>query len=230
MEYILYISIQNPCVADGKAIMHQLTIFTNLTKIAALIYLLAMATGGYRGKGPRRILIPLIIPVSIALNWLSGGIGGLLFSLSGIAVASLCLFPLSLWNRLPRSGFVDASAVGTIFGPTGSIAVFAIALILQVVEWLVGGRSTSIRDRFAGYAFSFASSFTTDAQSSPFTAIEAKKVMIDEYRIIDEMGGDSFRREHEFLDAPPQLNSLTLPWRARLALATLSILISGLFI
>ncbi|MBN1164888.1 MAG: hypothetical protein JXB45_09940 [Candidatus Krumholzibacteriota bacterium] len=202
---------------------------TNFLKILAILFVLISASGRFNRKKLLNLATLTIIPLSILIYWSGEGTAGLLFSLSGLTVASCCSLPFFWRDKITLTELLTSGAMGGIIGPFGSALVFLIMLTLYLTQQLLNAHTTLISDRFSHFDLGFGATFTTTDHKSSLTRIEAKRIMLAETRNFDVE--TSSLRFHDGIPATdPDSGHRTLPWGGKLALATLAILITGLFI
>jgi hypothetical protein len=198
---------------------------TLFLKLLAIFFIFAILTNNSKKTIP--LTIVYIAVISIAIHTLRDGLTGLYFSTSGITISFFLTIPIHFHfnNNTTKSKFAYSTAVGAITGPLGSILVFMIFFLIfflflavskffkpqQLVLSNIQPMIIPIQGPTPG----------EENLKSQLARIEASR-MDNENDYIDDI--KSSERER---------NSLRLrfdPWKTILAMSTLAVIITGVFV
>ena len=210
--------------------MDALMLQTSTLKILAVLLVLASASERFRLKKGAAVITFLLIPAPIIIYWYSEGINGMLFSIYGLSVAFLCGFPFLLSKKVTFAELSISLTVGGIVGPLGSLLIFLIVFTIYIVQYILGSDTTTVNDHLLNHTFNFDTVFSAEDKKSPLARIEAKKILLAECRNYSGMGSAAINLNNGIPSIHYFIKHQTLTWGAKLALATLSILITGFFI
>ena len=198
---------------------------TLIIRLIAVLFVFALLRISGRGKetGRETVLYLFVITASATVNLLRSGGGGFLTTLIGAMVAFAVSAPLVARGRAASRDIVSTVAAGSLLGPLGGLAAVAIATMIYIVQ-RSPGRQPVPMDRFVPR---FADS---GAVLKPFG--RSVLAMIENRRLRRDPGKsrDSAAVTDRDTDALRQAGIEMMPWRTSLAVATLAVMMTGLFI
>jgi len=200
-------------------------LLTNALKILAVILVLAAV---YCRQNRRSLLTPVAVTAlaaSLAINVIRGGTGGLIFSISGIALTAVFSLPLYKLGRISRNEAATTLAVGGILGPFGSVIVLLIVTALYALQRILGTGRIPVNECIHGMPARCAGDYMPDDIKSPIAEIEARRMLTTEELEIGR--GDPYYDpwEDRFKSHGAGRTQNILPLQAKLALAALAVLI-----
>ena len=194
---------------------------TVLNLLAAIFIM----TATYSIGRPR---IQLVVAIAAALVapaafGIAGGLQGLVFSLAGGAIALVLTMPLALFGHISRTDVLVSIALGGTLGALQYGMVFAVATAFLMVQRILKIDSPSA-DARAGGEGRHAGLIASDEQSA-LVEIEAMKILRKDRREFEELA----RREGLAAREPCETGApaVLFPWTAKLAVATLAVLMVG---
>lgn len=201
---------------------------TGFIRIVGIVIVLVLTFGKSKNRPMILVILFSAIAGSVALHRTGNGADGIIYPVSGMAVAALFNLYIFLRKKISFGEFAATLAIGAIAGGTGSIFLFLIAFSMDLVQKALGAERTMLRDRFAPSSLAPHSSQFCTGRGSSLARIEAQRLIKSESI-----------EEHAPIGVDPvpggtgcgiALRGITLPWGVRIGLATLVILMSGLFV
>ena len=155
------------------------------------------------------------------------GFDGLRFSLLGMIAATALTVPLYMLKRVTRTEFAISCAFGGILGFVGSSIAFLIAYMLLAIQHFLEADSVFVSDHIIPVSTTSGAEFLTKDEKSALAEIEARKILRSDSKQFKNLNFEnkntddvpSHKRGHRHVDI--------LPWRVKLALAALTILMFG---
>ena len=200
---------------------------TAMLRFMAVAFVILAATAGTRRRFFSSILAVSAFSASIAWHVNGTGWAGLLYALSGSAVAFLATFPLLGMRRLSREELHISIALGSMLGLACAAMVFLVAYLFLAVQALLRADFIRIQEGMVEISHRSETDLLLMDEKSALAEIEAYKILRSE--------GLDFQK-HYLL--PARLNDLSaispsqryvniLPWPAKLAFGTLAVLMYG---
>lgn len=189
---------------------------TLILRLTAVIFVFALLRICRRKKetGRETVLYLIVVTASATVNLLRDGGGGFLMTLIGAIAAFAVAAPLLAKDRIALRDIAAPVAAGSLLGPLGGLAAIAIAAVIYIIQRAVG-RQPIVQDRLVP-KFSPSGAGTTPASRSILAIIENRRLRKAAPAIEDE------NRVTATIDM--------LPWRTSLAVATLAVLMTDMFI
>jgi len=171
------------------------------------------------------LAMPALIIAPIAF-YVADGIDGLVYSLAGAGAALLLTGPLTFFNVISGSELIVSVALGGTLGTIQYVVVFCIATALVSVQRFLKVESAYAGDALVSPSPTYGSALLAVDEKSALVEIEAFKILRKDRKDISEA---------EFLEnwvvqgeeAHGYERAKFLPWCAKLALATLTVLMLG---
>ncbi len=192
-----------------------------LNILPALFIMAAMFT-----PGKQRLQVALALAAAVAAPAVNGaisGVEGIVFSLAGGALALVFTMPLSLFGHISRTDVLVSVALAGMLGAVQYAAVFGIAFVFLVVQRLFKIESGPAAG--LGRADREGAGLLALNEQSALVEIEAMKILRKDEKEFEELA----RREgYAGLDCDaPGAPSFLFPWPAKLAVATIAVLMIG---
>jgi hypothetical protein len=200
---------------------------TVMLRFLAVAFIILAATAGTRKRFFTSVLALTAFSASIAWHVKSGGSEGVLYALSGVAVAILASLPLLRMKRISRAELFVSIALGSMLGLACSSMVFLVAYLFLAVQAALRADFVLIQEGMVE---------TTPRCDADLLLLDEKSALaeIEAYKILRSEGFDF--KKHYLL--PARLNDLSavspsqryvniLPWPAKLAFGTLAVLMYG---
>lgn len=211
----------------GWTDMKGLATDTTMLRFLAVALVILAATGGTRKRYFSRILATAAFFASIAFHLNGAGSVGILYALSGMAVAFIAAFPLFRMRRISEAELLVSLALGGMLGFACSAMVFLVAYLFLSIQVMLRADFVRIQEGMVDVAPRCDTDLLLMDEKSALAEIEACKILRSE--------GFDFRK-HYLL--PARLNDLSaispsqryvniLPWPAKLAFGTLAVLMYG---
>jgi hypothetical protein len=182
---------------------------TNVIRLIAVFLVFVLSSRRQkRSSADLRVYIA-ILTCSTAIYSLAEGIDGLSYSLSGAGIALLFISPFMISGGITRTETAASLSVGSILGPFGSLVAMGIVSTLYLLQILLGARSTASAGRFARREA--AGQGEPERPGSYILLLEKKRMKRSEEKARGEM-------------------DWILSWQTGLALATLMVLMTGIFV
>jgi hypothetical protein len=189
---------------------------TLILRLTAVIFVFALLRICRRKKetGRETVLYLIVVAASATVNLLRDGGGGFLMTLIGAIAAFAIAAPLLAMDRIALRDVAAPVAAGSLLGPLGGPAAIAIAAVIYVLQ-RSAGRQPVVSDRFIPIHAD------TGLSAKPYgnsilAILENRRFRKNPFNAMNE--GVMI----------PQLDML--PWRASLAVATLAVMMTDLFI
>jgi hypothetical protein len=197
---------------------------TLILRLIAVLFVFALIRVCGRGKdtGRETVLYLVVVAASAIVNLLRSGGGGFLMTLIGAIAAFALSAPFVAKGRAAPRDITAAVAAGSLLGPLGGLIAVAIASVICIVQ-RSPGQESPLMDRFA-------SRFRESA--GPFIPQGRSILAIVENRRLRKGCGMRARGASAALEseAGDRSDIETIPWRTSLAVATLAMLMTGIFI
>lgn len=152
------------------------------------------------------------------------GADGLVFSLAGASLALMLTMPLSLFGHVSRPGVLVSVALGGMIGAVQYSIVFAIATLFLAIQRVLRVE-TIAEPAFGGMPSARRGGFLAVDEQSALVEIEAMKMLHRDSAELEKLA----ELEGLSIDAADASRTIvqTMPWEAKLALATLAVLMIG---
>ncbi len=204
---------------DGRFFMQ-----TAILKTAAVIILLYSAFFRPSRRSPSMtVLLSMLIGI-LYIYWTKDGIDGIIFSASGILIATAGALACHIVNRITAVEYLATTAIGAITGPVGTIFIILIIFIMNTIQKISGNETTETKERFFRH-------FAENEEIIPCVDghLRMSTAEINWLMKTEEITSDPDRSDvgNDRIEASLQK---IFPWGTKLALATLTILISGVFL
>jgi hypothetical protein len=217
--------IRKDCPWREKAVSYWET-ETLILRLIAVLFVFALLRVCRRGKetGRETVLYLIVVTASAIVNLLRTGGGGFLMTVIGAMAAFAVSAPLLASDRVALRDVAAPVAAGSLLGPLGGLAAIAIAAAIHIVHRSTGVQP-AVMDRIAP-RFSDHGAWPMASCSSVLAVLENRKLrgIPREYR--DARLADA--GENDGAAAPAFIE--TLPWTTSLAVATLAVLMTDMFI
>lgn len=216
-------------------------------KVIAVAFVITTSMIKSRKSGILLSSVVLLLLFASGIHIASEGIRGLFPSAAGVALACLTVLPLYLSRRISSSDFLVTIAAGGIMGISGYIPIIGISCLLILVQWLfrLNGPIPVTAPYYSKlehepdtgkeeHESSIEWSQTTESDHSrddqlahlrKDNSAKIKKVM-ERSSIKTHSLSDLARNERINQDR----RVLIMPWRMKIALSTLAVLIIGISI
>jgi len=190
---------------------------TLILRLIAVLFVFALLRICRRKKetGRETVLYLIVVTASATVNLLRDGGGGFLMALIGAIAAFAVAAPLLAMDRIALKDIAAPVAAGSLLGPLGGLAAIAIAAIIYIVHQSPGVQP-KMTDRLVP---KFTGPDTGQRKScrSILTILESNRLrkipMEDRDDIVETDSGIEL-----------------LSWRTSLAVATLAVLMTDMFI
>ncbi|MCD6379794.1 hypothetical protein J7M07_05040 [bacterium] len=192
---------------------------TMFLKLLAVLFILVILTSNSK----RNLLTSIIVVaiMSISVHTFRDGINGLYFSVSGIVISFFLTIPIHFNRKTTKSRFVYSTVAGAITGPLGSILVFTILFFFLALSRLFKSQQLVFSNIQQMMVPIQPTSLGEENLKSQLARIEANRMNEE-----NNYGNSSQSLETE--RKSPQLR--TGPWKTILAMSTLAVIITGMFI
>ena len=191
---------------------------TMILRLIAVLFVFALLRVCERRKetGRETVLYLIVVAASATVNLLRAGGGGFLMTLIGAMAAFAVSAPLIATDRTSLRDIAAPVAAGSLLGPLGGLAAIAIAATIYIVQ-RSPGRQPATMDRLIPR---FADPGTG------FKPIGRSVLSILENRRL----GKPLWRCQDNRDSGTAAGIEVVPWRTSLAVATLAVLMTDMFI
>jgi hypothetical protein len=237
MERILFsyrvwdhFSVRAAC--PGKVCMDYLELHSEALRIMAVVFVIASIADGKAGRRQESrgiLLASIVIPLAAIAHSLGSGISGAVYSLSGAATAGLISAVLSTGRPAAGQRTVSAAAAGSIFGPSGALFIFIVYYVLDIAQKMLRADRSCMSDLLPGRMLRAELIFGgAENNAGPLGKWLRRPGQSERpgSAAADEAGGGN----EESTGGGDRLELAVMPWRIKLALASLSVLLSGIFI
>ena len=160
----------------------------------------------------------------LVIYWTKDGTAGVIFSISGILTATAGVIACHIVKRITTVEYLTTAAIGAITGPGGTIFIILIVFIMSVLQKISGNETTETKDRFFRHFAENEEIIPCTDRPFRISTAEMNWFLKMENGISNPEESDD---ENDMIGVSRQK---ILPWGTKLALATLAILISGVFI
>jgi len=197
-----------------------------LRLIAAFFILVTAFDWSREGRIIKFLAFPVIVAAAV-FHYRCTGFDGLRISLLGMITATALTVPLYMLKRVTRTELAISCAFGGILGFVGSSIAFLIAYILLAIQHFLEADSVFVSDHIIPVSTTSGAEFLTKDEKSALAEIEARKILRS-----DSKQFKNLNFENKYTDDVPSHKSGhrhvdILPWRVKLALAALTILLFG---
>ena len=189
---------------------------TLILRLTAVIFVFALLRICRRKKetGRETVLYLIVVTASATVNLLRAGGGGFLMTLIGAMAAFAVAAPLLAKDRIALRDIAAPVAAGSLLGPLGGLAAIAIAAVIYFIQ-RAAGRQPAVQDRLVP-KFARSATGTIPTSRSILAILENRRLKKPAPAIQDE--------------GPITASIDILPWRTSLAVATLAVLMTDMFI
>ena len=190
--------------------------------LAILVLFYATLRKGEDKTGAITAVVMLTI-FSLVIRAMDSGIYGVILAFGGILTAIICTAFHYNDRKISSGEFMISAAIGAMVGPAGAAVLFLIVMSLSIAQRLLGADTIRLRDRYAGCLVEPSPSLAGDGYESSREWLGASKRARD----TAEEPGEARVPDYARLTA---IVIPTLSWGAKLAIAALAVVFSGLFI
>jgi len=178
-----------------------------------------------RNKLLLSLALPILLVAPIAFC-LAAGSDGLVYSLAGMGAALLLTLPLKMFRVISGSELIISIALGGALGASQYAVAFCIATAFLSVQRFLKVESAPRLGALAGSPAGYGSGLLAADEKSALVEIEALKIL---HRDRKDISDEEFAlgREPQGEAAHGFGRAQFLPWCAKLALATLTVLMLG---
>ncbi len=190
---------------------------TLLLRLIAVLFVFALLRicRGKKETGRETVLYLIVVTASATVNLLRSGGGGFLLSIIGAIAAFSVSAPLLARDRIVQRDLAAAVAAGSLLGPLGGTAAIGLAAAIYLMQRATG-LQPALRDRLI------------PSLAGPAAAADASHLSI--LAILERRGSRKTAADHFSIPAGASAGIAALPWRASLAVATLAVLMTGMFV
>ena len=161
------------------------------------------------------MLYLIVVTASATVNLLRAGGGGILMTLIGAIAAFAVAAPLLAMDRIALRDIAAPVAAGSLLGPLGGLAAISIAAVIYIVQKSPGAQP-AMTDRLIP-GFTRPDTVPGASCCSILSILESKRLRKITMEDRDDSAGTASGIE-------------LLPWRTSLAVATLAVLMTDMFI
>ena len=199
---------------------------TLILRLITVLFVFALLRVYGRGKatGRETVLYLIVVTASAIVNLLRSGGGGFLMTLTGAMAAFAVSAPLVARDRATLRDIAAPVAAGSLLGLLGGLAAIVIAAAICIVQRSTG-RQPAIMDILVPRLADSGAAFRPGGCST-LTLIETRRLRKTPRRDQD----DSTAKPGGNADTRIPAGIEILPWRTSLAVATLAVLMTDLFI
>jgi hypothetical protein len=199
---------------------------TMILRLIAVLFVVALLRICGKGKdtGRETVLYLTVVTASATVNLLRSGGGGFLMTAIGAIAAFAISAPLITRDRSQLREIAAPVATGSLLGPLGGLIAIAIATVLYLMQRSRGCRSM-VTDIFPR-PISVPREESLSPRSSVLTLIENRRLG----RKTDRDRGASCLTEDRYVAEESDTSVESNSWRISLAVATLAVLMTGVFV
>ena len=190
---------------------------TLILRLTAVLFVFALLRICRRKQeaGRETVLYLIIVTASATVNLLRDGGGGFLMTLIGAMAAFAVAAPLLAMDKVDLRDIAAPVAAGSLLGPLGGLAAIAIAAVIYIVQKSPGAQPAILDRLIPRFA---APDIGTSESCRSILAIQERRRF------------GKVHREESACTPERQTAIESLPWRTSLAVATLAVLMTGIFI
>lgn len=190
---------------------------TLILRLIAVLFVFALLRICRRGKetGRETVLYLIVVAASAIVNLLRDGGGGFLMTLTGAMAAFAVAAPLLAMEKIALRDIAAPVAVGSLLGPLGGLAAIAIAATIYIVQQSPGIQPATT-DRLVPWF--------TGPGTEPKGSCRSILAVLENRRLRKTPRDD----RDDSAESPAAIE--VLPWKTSLAVATLAVLMTGIFI
>lgn len=196
-------------------------------KLIAVLFILTVVLNRSMRRESRWVMSCLMLISAGIIHYYRVGYTGLLFTVTGAAIAYLLTMPLERINRISREDLIVSTAIGGVLGAVGYALCFLICLVLFVVQQLIRAETSSFLDSFFTTGSRHNVNIIMQDEKSALAVIEAKKIMSRECEACRNMDMNEIGTSRDSHMLWGQWKNEFLTWREKLALAALTVLMAG---
>ncbi|UCF06454.1 MAG: hypothetical protein JSV33_05345 [bacterium] len=211
-----------------NGIMEELVIERLILRVIASLFILA---GIIIRPHERKRLWGIIVPVYIittTFHMLCSGIMGFVLCIAGGGAAFILTYGLYHAKRITETELLISIVIGTILGPVGYAVAFAIACILLAAQYILRAEAAPAMHFFPNAQSSQDCRILCRNEKPTLAEIEAGRILSeDNMDLMNPIRShDRTYQEGSVYEGDPDWG--LLPWRAKLALASLAVLLIGI--
>ncbi|MBN2070016.1 MAG: hypothetical protein JW814_01060 [Candidatus Krumholzibacteriota bacterium] len=196
-----------------------------ILKTAAIILLFYSLLSRSSVRTPSRIFLLSMIITVFTIYLTKDGIGGLIFSVSGLFTVSIGVLACHLVKQISPDEYLAAAAIGSVVGPIGSFFIIIIIFAMSTIQKMARCESTATMERLLRKHISAEEVISTGKKRADILVKELHWILSAERETSDGTPGIGIKN-NETVETRQKIFS----WGTKLAMATLAILISGIFI
>ena len=196
-------------------------------KLIAVLFILTVVLNRSMKRESRWAISCLMLISAGIIHYYRVGYTGLLFTVTGAAIAYLLTMPLERINRISREDLIVSTAIGGVLGAVGYALCFLICLVLFAVQQLMKAETSSFLDWFFTRGSRRNVNVIMQDEKSALAVIEAKKIMARECEACRNMDMNEIGTCGDSPMHWGQWKNEFLTWREKLALAALTVLMAG---
>ena len=191
---------------------------TLILRLIAVLFVFALLRicGEKKETGRETVLYLIVVAASATVNLLRAGGGGFLMTLIGIMAAFAVSAPFIASGRTSLRDIAAPVAAGSLLGPIGGLAAITIAAAIYIVQ-RSPGRQPAMMDRLVP-RFANPGAGLKPICHPILSILENRRL------------GNPHRSNQNISNAGIPAGIEMLPWRTSLAVATLAMLLTDMFI
>jgi hypothetical protein len=198
-----------------------------LNVIASLFMLAGTVIRPHERKRLYWTIVPVYI-ITLILHTICSGITGFAWCIAGGGTAFILTYGLYRMRRITESELLISLVVGTLLGPAGYAAAFAIASILLIAQHVMRAEVAPATHILFPTPSSQGCRVLCKNEKPSLAEIEAGKILNEDDADLMNPNGQHDRRNQEGYISEGDHDWGLLPWRAKLALAALTVLFIGI--
>ncbi|MCK4236231.1 MAG: hypothetical protein KAX38_03865 [Candidatus Krumholzibacteria bacterium] len=199
-----------------------------ILKLFTVLFIVTAALDKSRDGKATWIFALALIVASAAIHHFRDGFNGFLFFISGVTAAFVLTFVLYRLKHITLTELVISCAIGGILGPAGYSIAFIIAFSLLTIQHLLKADKLPLSNRLFFNNVNGRSSSLIRDEKSALAEIEAKKILRNDDNGFERYGCPDIRPGPGSEDADGCPCREMLPWRAKMALAVIAVLMIGI--
>lgn len=201
---------------------------TTVLKLIAVFFVLIVVFRRSKIGKTQWILSIVVLAVTSVLHYFKSDYHGILFLISGAVAAFIFTFPLYKLRHINNADLIASCTVGGIIGPAGYSTAFLIAFMLFALQHLLKANYSLMSGRFTYFTSFYGPDLANRDDTSVPEESTTGPILYRGRRKVPLIGYSGQNKNKDQEDPDVQQIDNILPWRGKLALATVTSLMIGI--
>lgn len=195
----------------------------SIVRLITVFLVFSAALNRSRRLQSQLMINAFVFAAAMAVYIFSRGVHGVVLGLAGAGTAALLALPLHRFGWMERTDIVTTSVIGALTGPVGFAISYGIAVGFAAAQYALKARTTRMTEPcFSSAPFHPLTTYHGTGRLS-LVEMESHRMLDEDSRESVPFGGSNDGRGWSATITSAARNDI-LPWPAKIALATIAVL------